>query len=220
MNNTGTIYKLCCVDTNITEEYVGSTKNFRHRKWQHKSNCNNEKGSRYNLYVYQFIRANGGFNNWIMIQLEVVNYETKRDLEAHERRWIELVKPKLNKNIPTRTKQEWYEDNNEYNKQYYNDNKEILLEKAKEYRKNNKELINQYYQDNKKILSDKAKQWYNNNKEKLLEKRKEYYNNNKEKLLETHTCECGGKYDYKNKSRHFKTKKHKELLSIEQIEIE
>ena len=79
MSKSGTIYKLCCNDTDITEEYVGSTKNFNRRRASHKSNCNNEKSKEYNYNVYHFIRVNGGFNNWRMIQLEVVNYETKRE---------------------------------------------------------------------------------------------------------------------------------------------
>eukprot|EP01080_Neovahlkampfia_damariscottae_P013297 gene13297-12127_t len=40
--NTGYIYKLCCKDPNVTEFYVGSTKNIRRRKCQHKYSCNNE----------------------------------------------------------------------------------------------------------------------------------------------------------------------------------
>ena len=128
MSKSGTVYKLCCVDTDIEEEYVGCTKNFNRRKTSHKSRCNNVKSNSYNLYVYQFIRNNGGFSNWSMIQLELVNYETKRDLEAHERRWIEQLKPKLNKVLPGRTQQEYKEDNKdkikEYKKEYYKNKKD------------------------------------------------------------------------------------------------
>ena len=35
--NKSTIYKLCCKDTEITDEYVGSTTNFSRRKAHHKS---------------------------------------------------------------------------------------------------------------------------------------------------------------------------------------
>jgi hypothetical protein len=56
-----------------------------------------------------------------MIQLESVNYDTKRDLEAHERRWIELLKPELNKQIPTRTWEEYSRtpERKGYQKEYY-----------------------------------------------------------------------------------------------------
>jgi hypothetical protein len=146
MSKSGIVYKLCCVDTDITEEYVGSTKNFNRRRTAHKSCCNNENSKEYNKYVYQFIRANGGFNNWRMIQLEVVNYETKRDLEAHERRWIEQLKPELNKQLPSRTRQEYYEKNKEkileQIKQYKEKNKDNINKKNKEYREQNKDNIN------------------------------------------------------------------------------
>ena len=37
------IYKISCKDTTITECYVGSTCDFKRRKIDHKSYCNNEK---------------------------------------------------------------------------------------------------------------------------------------------------------------------------------
>ena len=175
MSKSGTVYKLCCVDTDITEEYVGSTKNFNRRKTNHKTNCNNEKSNKYNMYFYQFIRDTGGFSNWSMIQLEVVNYETKRDLEAHERRWIEQLKPKLNKQLPGRTQQE-------YHKEHYENNKDKYKEYHKEYQKNNKDKIKQYskeyYEDNK----DKKKEYQKNNKDKKKQYQKEYYKNKKDKI--------------------------------------
>ena len=50
-------------DNNI---YIGSTSNFKNRKYQHKNKCSNEKSKEYNYYVYQFIRANGNWDNWII----------------------------------------------------------------------------------------------------------------------------------------------------------
>ena len=54
-------------DTNI---YIGSTSNFKNRKYQHKCSCNSEKGKKYNLPVYQYIRDNGGWDNFVMIPIE------------------------------------------------------------------------------------------------------------------------------------------------------
>jgi hypothetical protein len=188
MSKSGIVYKLCCVDTDIERIYIGSTKNFARRKCNHKSNCNNEKSKEYNYNVYQFIRENGGFYNWQMIQLEVVNYETKRDLEAHERRWIEQLKPKLNKQIPMRTKQEWIDDNvemiKEKKKQYYQDN----ADKFKHYYQDNsdkiKEKRKQYYQDNGEKIKEKGKQYRNANKEEIAEKKKQYYKDNVDEIKE------------------------------------
>ncbi len=137
------IYKLCCKDPTIKECYVGSTTNFRGRKYSHKSNCNNEKSNKYNRYVYKFIRDNGGFENWTMIELEKVDCNDCKTLHNKEREWFEKLQASLNKNIPTRTEKEWRKDNKEkiknYCKKQYEDNKEKMKEYRKEYYQNNKE---------------------------------------------------------------------------------
>jgi predicted GIY-YIG superfamily endonuclease len=68
--NNSIIYKLCCKDPEITEIYVGSTTNFYRRKQKHKSTCNNSNDKGYNLNIYQFIRDNGGWENWQMVEVE------------------------------------------------------------------------------------------------------------------------------------------------------
>ena len=132
----GLIYKLCCKDTDITDIYIGSTTSFRHRKKQHKSDCNNEKRHAYNYDVYKFIRENGGWENWDMILIEYYKCDTKLELEKREREVIENLKPSLNQFIPTRTnkeyKEEYKEQYKEYYKNYYEKNKEYFKEKAKE----------------------------------------------------------------------------------------
>ena len=138
--NKSTIYKLCCINANITEIYIGSTTNLRRRKSEHKNTCNNENGKQYNYKVYKFIRENGGFENWDMIEVEKVNATDKKDLEKHERRVIEELKPVLNCRIPDRTIKEWRTDNadkiKENNKEYYEKNIDKIKEQRKEYRSN------------------------------------------------------------------------------------
>jgi hypothetical protein len=145
------IYKLCCKDTTITEIYVGHTTNFTRRKYQHHHSCYNENNKGYNLYLYQFIRENGDWDNWNMIEIEVYSCENKRQAETRERYWIEELHPKLNKNIPTRTIQEWTEENKKYLQEYRQD-----------WRDNNEEHLKKCKQE-----------WYENNKNEILEKRKE-----------------------------------------------
>jgi hypothetical protein len=131
------IYKLCCKDASITDEYIGSTCNKYKRKQQHKSSCNSENMKGYNRLVYQFIRATGGFDNFDLIVIEEYPCESKVQLEMKEREYIERLRPTLNKNIPTRTKQEYNEENrediSEYNKQYREENKEEISEYHKQY---------------------------------------------------------------------------------------
>jgi len=185
------IYKLCHQDdlenNNI---YVGSTTNFRNRKYKHKSNCNIEKNKKYNSSVYKFIRDNGGWQEWQMLPIEVFPCNDKKELEIRERYHIELLKSKLNQIIPTRTDKEWRVDN-----------KEVIKEKAKQYREANNEIIlekaKEYYKSNKQQIDEKHKKYYEDNKNCLLEKAKE-------KIICNH---CGSEINKNNLSRHQKTKK-------------
>ena len=124
------IYKLCCKDTSITYEYIGSTVNFTRRKSNHKSNCCNENGIKYNLNVYKFIRENGGWYNWDMVEVERYCATDRKDLHSRERFWLEELGATLNKNIPSRSSVE-------YKSKYYQENKERFYE----YRQQNKDRI-------------------------------------------------------------------------------
>jgi len=123
----GLIYKLVCLDTDIKDIYVGSTTSFKHRKYQHKNSCYNEKSAGYNRNVYKFIRENGGWGNWDMILVESYPCKSSLDLHKREREIIEELKSTLNKNIPSRTNKEWYDDNKEYMKEHYEKNKEQTI---------------------------------------------------------------------------------------------
>jgi hypothetical protein len=127
------IYKLCCNDVNITDIYVGHTTNFTKRKSLHKHCCNNDGNENHHLYIYQFIREKGGWDNWSMVEIEKFNCASKNEAEKRERYWIETLQAKLNNQIPTRTANEYYEDNkekiSENKKQYYEDNKNKINEK-------------------------------------------------------------------------------------------
>jgi len=131
----GNIYKLCCNDTDITDIYIGSTCNFTHRKWEHKSSCYNKKRRKYNRLVYKFIRENGGFENWSMVLLEEVCCENKKQLNQKEREWIEKLKPTLNKKLPNRTMEEYEktEIRKNYRKKYNIKNRERIKESQKKY---------------------------------------------------------------------------------------
>ena len=193
------IYKLVHKDDQDNEMiYIGSTTNFRGRKYEHKNNCCNENKKQYNFYVYQYIRENGGWDEWQMVAIETYPCESKRDLEIRERYFIETFKSKLNKKIPTRNKQEYNEANKEYfkenRKNYYEANKEQISEKRKEYREANKERIKEI-----------DKKYWEENKEQISERRKEY----NKKIV---TCECGCKVTKWNLSHHIKTDKHKNKM--------
>ena len=143
--NNGLIYKIVCKDMTITDCYIGSTIDFKQRKRTHKSNCNNENVKEYNYKIYTFMRENGGFNNFEIIEIKKYPCSSKRELELEERKQMELYGGSLNKNIPTRNKKEYILVNrdkiNEKSKEWYNNNKEKKKEKDKIRYNNIKEQI-------------------------------------------------------------------------------
>jgi len=135
-----TIYQIVCNDVNITETYIGSTVNLKIRIRCHKTNCNNPKSECYNLKVYQFIRSNGGWNNWKFIILETK--ECKDEYEAHriEQSYINSLKSELNdrSSYTGLTKQA-------YDTQYKILNKKKISENDKQYYQENKNKLNEPY---------------------------------------------------------------------------
>jgi len=156
--NKSTIYKLCCKDPEVKDEYIGSTTNFKLRKHGHKYACTNETHKKYHLKVYKCIRDNGNWDNWNMVEVEKYAATDKQDLHKRERYWIETLKTTLNKVIPTQT--------------------------DKEYRDNNKEKKAEYREKNKGKIAEKYKEYYEENKDKILDNKKEYYEKNKHKIAE------------------------------------
>jgi len=198
--NEITIYKIYCKDESIKDIYIGSTSNFKKRKGEHKSCCNNINGKEYNYYKYVFIRENKGWDNWIMESITTCSKEKQYTIE----RWyIENVEhTNLNKSIPTKTKQEWRLDNKqkiiEQSKQYYNINKEKIIKQTR-----------QYYKNNKEKNDEQMKKYREVNKEKIKEYKKQYYETTKAKIKEKMTCDCGSTFRKRDKPRHEKTNKHK-----------
>jgi hypothetical protein len=130
------IYKICCDDC-PDFVYVGSTKAFRERKAQHKMDCNNENRKGYNRKLYNTIRDNGGWENWRMVIIEECGDITFTQARIRE----EEHRVKLNANLNS---QKCQSDNKEYKKEWYEKNKEEILEKHKDYKDKNKEKISEW----------------------------------------------------------------------------
>ena len=116
-------YKLVCKDLNITECYVGHTTNFRNRKHAHKAACSNQSNEHHSYRVYQYIRDNGGWENWDMILIEECKREGRLNALKKEREFLEQLKASLNACIPTRSREEYRqatrEAANERTKKHY-----------------------------------------------------------------------------------------------------
>lgn len=201
------IYKLVHKeDVNNENIYIGSTTNFRKRKNSHKSIINKESNKNYNQLKYIYMRENGGWDMWDMIEIEKYPCNDKREAETQERYWIDFYKSKLNSSIPTRTIHEWYLENKKTHsincKIYNENNKELLTKKKKQYYENNKELISKqnkeyalnhveeikiyqkkYRDENSNKLKDYNKKYNQENYDNILEKSKQHYKNNREQIL-------------------------------------
>ena len=134
------IYKIACKDLSIKDIYVGSTVQFENRINHHISVCNNPNSKAYNYYVYEFIRENGGFENWQILLIEYCPCANKYELQKREREVMEKLEATLYMRIPSMTPDEikmysenYYKQNKEtykiHNKNYYETHKEIYKTK-------------------------------------------------------------------------------------------
>jgi hypothetical protein len=127
------IYKLVHKeDYDNANIYIGSTINFIVRKNKHKYCCNNETNPFYNQVKYQYIRNNGGWDCFNMIEVEKYPCNDKREVEAREQYWISYFNTNLNMKKSYRTDDELKEYNTKYFKERYEENKEIILTKQRE----------------------------------------------------------------------------------------
>ena len=137
--NNSSIYKIV---SNVTQDvYYGSTcKKLSARLAEHRRTYKRYLNGTYN-YVTSFKVLETGSYNIILVQS--CNFETKEQLIAAERYYIDNFEC-VNKNIPGRT-----------NNEYYQQNKETIQEHMKQYYQQNKEQKKEYYQQNKEQLTEK-----------------------------------------------------------------
>jgi hypothetical protein len=129
---TGIIYKLTCKNTLKT--YYGSTAGSIHnRLCEHVHKFNHGK-----KHSSAEIIAGG---NYKIEELEIIDYNDKKELRSRERWFIENDKNCINHNIPNRTSKDWHTDNPDYNKEYYQANKVKHQLYMKQYYVNKKQIL-------------------------------------------------------------------------------
>lgn len=187
----GKIYRIVCNTTGLT--YYGSTceKNLSSRLSHHKSVYKQYLNQNHHFITSFEIIKN---NNYVIVLVENYPCNSKDELHSRERFYIENNEC-INKNIPTRTINEWIEEN-----------KDRVTEQKKKYYNANKEKYTEYREQNKQHLQEYNKQYCEQNRQTILEKAKRPY-----------TCPCGSVYRIDGKSHHFKTKKHQ--LYLEQNNV-
>jgi hypothetical protein len=111
-------YKIACKNKNIIDIYVGFTTNFKTKNNQHKYDCINEKSSFQHLKLYQFIKENGGYENWRMILIKRHSCVDVLDAHRVQNHYIEILGATLNTEYKPFSIQD-------YQKKYYEANKLI-----------------------------------------------------------------------------------------------
>ena len=75
----------------------------------------------------------------------------------------------------------------------------------------------EYYEENKDKIIERSLENYSKNKELILQKMKEYRESHKEEIKakanEKVECECGGRYTKRNKSSHMKSNRHQKFIT-------
>lgn len=204
----GKIYRL--VSSVDNEFYIGSTcMPLSKRLYTHKAEAKHEPTPT------QKYLNNIGWQNVKIVLIEEFPCENKMQLEQRERKWIEDLNPSLNKNIPTRTQQEYGQlpRVKEYKRLYRVKNRERLIESGKQYYAKNKEIM---LGKNKKQREEKKDEYNKNRREKRALVSNKSPPKTKEEIYlsrqEVVKCECGCETTRSNLSRHKKCKKHQQWL--------
>jgi group I intron endonuclease len=183
------VYKL--VNDVDDKVYVGSTTStLTKRKSEHKGDA--KKATQLNRRVYKHLNE-VGWENVEIVLVETYPCNSKDELNARERKWIDELKPSLNKALPCRTKKQWEQDNKEKvavyaerKKQRRQDNKDKIAEMNKQLEQDNDTIavMKKKCEEDKEKIAEKNMNYRNNNKEKIAEKKKQYEQDNKEKIAE------------------------------------
>lgn len=180
--------KIYCIRSHQTDKiYIGSTcQPLSKRLSDHRTTYKKYKKGKHNyMSSYDILQ----FEDYYIELLREYPCKCKAKLEKKEGKYIRKFIKKgicVNKRVAGRTRKE-------YNKQYYENNKDT--NKYKDY-------IKKYYEDNK----DKFKQYREDNKDKIKQ-----YDKMRDSIKTV--CICGSKYIKRRKARHEQTKKHLKYIN-------
>ena len=200
------IYKIVSKDLAVKELYVGSTTDLVKRRYFHKNASTNENIKCYTFPVYIFIRANGGFENWDVIQIEEFPCKTSAQQRTRERYWLETLGATLNSSRPIKTSADVVLDKHAD----YVTNRDTIIEKAKKYRLDHLDQVTEAH-----------KKYYAEHRPDLLKKMKEYRLKNLDALRAADNkykavilkCDCGADLQRASMPYHKKSKKHLDALA-------
>lgn len=159
-----TFYEIKCLNPEITENYIGHTKNFIRRKWEHHSRYK----TGVNWKLYNTIAINGGWDNWTMVIINTQLLSSKLDACKYEQLLIDERKTTLNVDsaFATDEKKKQNSKNNYYkhrdkrmesSNKWKEENAEQVKEYTKKYKEKNRDIINQKQRE-KRALQKKEKE--------------------------------------------------------------
>ena len=210
------IYMIHNPNSNDLECYVGHTTDWEQRQKKHTARFNLKDAPNCYIYLYKYMRENGGFNenNFVMESIENYPCASKREAEIREQYYIDTFSSKLN----TMKSYASLEDQKITKKIYdeiHKDEKTIYDKQYRETHKEEKSIYNKQYRENNiDKIRDREKLFYKNNKERLLldnvQRKKIWYEKNKEKLSKQRTvrveCKiCGLNLSKSSVYNHMKT---------------
>ena len=138
--------------------------------------CNYEMGI---LLLYRDLKANGLTMDDLDLEEVKTEITDKQELEILEGKCQKLYKPLCNEIIAGRSQKEWYDDNKEIilekNKEYRQKNKDKIALKEKKYREQNQEKIKKYYDQNRQKIKERTRLYEELNKEKIRERKRLYH---------------------------------------------
>ncbi len=190
----GKIYSIRSHQTG--DVYIGSTtQTLAQRLSVHKSKYKRyNNGKRRYVTSFQILAYDDAY-------IELVEHFPCASKEELHRREGEIIRETncVNKNIPGRSHKQWYEDN-----------KDVVVAKVKRYREANKEKVDArvktWRENNREHVRESCKKWRETNKEQIKIKKKEYSEKNKEKIA----ARCKTWYE-NNRTRVLERQKQKRI---------
>ena len=144
------------------------------------------------------------FINPIIILIEDYPCDRKEQLLMRERHYIETMEC-VNKYRPIISREELRQHCKNFDKQYYENNKEELKRKSNENYQKNKEDRKEYNKNKAQEYRDKNKDYFKEyrekNKEELKRKQREIYQENKDEINRKQREKRAAAKELKNKSK-------------------
>ncbi len=120
------VYGFVFEKNGLEYSYIGSSFDLKSRKNSHRSDCYNINSKKYNRKVYKTIKEtciNWNQIEWFVLEEYPELIDSKKgsddtkELTKYETIWMNRIKPNLNKNIPSVTKEQTNEKRNLYKKE-------------------------------------------------------------------------------------------------------